>query len=345
LEEVFDMTPFKRNFLQHAHAVGEWMRTHQARGGLDVQTLQMEIKLGDQAVRLYPQFTGPTEDGGMVFSNTLAPHSDGFVGWYPYQGKAWPAAQSKLAFKQLAAKHQLRVPAWTQDLSQVKGAFIVKADCSSLGRGLHGPYRVMQGQALPQGLGFVPGEYAEQFIMGRLLKAWYWNNELVVAELSPMPYVLGDGTRTVQQLVERALPASEAMPEPLKGLLGLQNLTPHSVPTKGQVVVVDYRYMSSLNPAITRNHDIRPQIKGTGLEAQLQQAGQWFWQDVPAELCEGVVLSADGVVDEQGRVWFLELNCNPLLHPSFYNTMLSGVFGLNASAKALQSPQAQEAIA
>lgn len=33
----------------------------------------------------------------------------------------------------------------------------------------------------------------------------------------------------------------------------------------------------------------------------------------------------DGVVDGQGKVWFLEVNCNPRLHPAFYAPMLSSL--------------------
>ena len=36
--------------------------------------------------------------------------------------------------------------------------------------------------------------------------------------------------------------------------------------------------------------------------------------------------SLDGVVDEEDRIWWLEVNCNPLLHPAVYETMLDALF-------------------
>jgi hypothetical protein len=322
------MNPFKRNFLQHAHAVGAWMRTHGATGGTDVGTLQMQISLKGKSLRFFPQFTCDTDDGGIAFSPQLMDGVNGFVGWYPYQPKAWPAAQNKLAFKQLAARHQLRIPAWSQDIRQVKGAFIVKAERSSLGRGMHGPYRVQEGQAPTASLDLSKGEYAEQFIMGRMLKAWYWNDQLLVAELAPMPYVQGNGLSTVEQLLLRKLGDDQTLPEPLDSLLSMQGLQRQSVLSDNAVAVVDYRYMSPLNPAFTRDHNVRPQIKGNNLEAQLLQAGQWFWNDIPADIRDNTIFSVDGIVDDQGRVWLLEINCNPQIHPAFYSTMLDSLYGV-----------------
>jgi hypothetical protein len=326
------MNPFKRNFLQHAHAVGGWMRTHGATGGMDVITLQMQISLGSKSLRFFPQFTANDAHGEMAFFPDILDGVNGFVGWYPYQGKAWPAAQTKLAFKQLAAQSKLRTPPWTQDLSQVKGAFIIKADRSSLGRGLRGPFHVPAGSAAPSILQLAPDEYAEQFVLGRLVKAWFWNQQLAVAELTPMPYVQGDGHSTVDQLLARKLTDGQRVPEPLDSLLALQTLQRHSVLRKDQAAVVDYRYMSPLNPAITQDHNVQPHIQGSKLEAQLLQAGQCFWDDMPADLREGTISSADAVMDAQGRLWFLELNCNPLLHPAFYSTMLDGIFGVKTPA-------------
>ena len=41
---------------------------------------------------------------------------------------------------------------------------------------------------------------------------------------------------------------------------------------------------------------------------------------------DGTAFSLDGVVDAKGQVWFLEANCNPQLHPAFYDVMLNGIF-------------------
>jgi hypothetical protein len=322
------MNPFKRNFLQHAHAVGGWMRTHGATGGMDVISLQMQISLGGKSVRFFPQFTADDANGDMAFFPQIMDGVNGFVGWYPYQGKAWPAAQTKLAFKQLAAQSKLRIPPWTQDLSQVKGAFIIKADRSSLGHGLRGPFHVQAGSAVPSTLHLAAGEYAEQFILGRLVKAWYWDQQLAVAELTPMPYVQGDGHSTVDQLLARKLTDGQTVPEPLDSLLALQKLQRHSVLAAAQVAVVDYRYMSPLNPAFLQDHNVQPHIKGSKLEAQLLLAGQCFWNDMPADQRGNTISTADAIMDEQGQLWFLELNCNPQLHPAIYTTMLDGIFGV-----------------
>jgi hypothetical protein len=322
------MIPFKRNFLQHAHAVGAWMQAHGATGGLDVPTLQMQISLKSKTLRFYPQFTADVVDGSIAFFPKLVDTSNGFVGWYPYESKVWPAAQDKLLFKQLAAQLQMRVPAWTQNIDEVKGAFLIKAARSSLGRGLRGPFRKSEGYALPVNIRLNEGEYAEQFILGKLLKAWFWNDQLAVCELSPMPYVRGDSQQSVEQLLKRQLGPNDPIPEPLDQLLAWQQLSRASVLADQQIAVVDYRYMASLSPALTRDHNVRPQIKGTGLEAQLLQVGKWLWADMPADQRQDTVYTVDAVVDDEGRVWCLEMNCNSVLHPALYEQMLDGLFGV-----------------
>ena len=329
------MNPFKRNFLQHALAVGEWMTAHRATGGLDVVTLQMQISLGGKSVRFYPQFTTRPAEGDVCFIAQLQPGVDGFVGWYPYQRKVWPAAQNKIAFKQIAQRAKIRIPAWSRQLDDAKGVFLIKSETSSFGLGQRGPYVRKLGQDIPDNLQLADGEYIEQFILGRLLKAWFWDDRLAVLELSPMPFVEGDGVRSVAQLLQKKLPPNETFPSSLDSLLRVQGKTQASVPSPSEPVVVDYLYTSPLNPAATQDHDIFPQSHGTALAAQLASAGQTLWAAIPAELRQGTVMSVDGVVDEKGQIWFLEANCNPQLHPSIYDHMLNAVFGLPNTAQTL----------
>ena len=92
--------------------------------------------------------------------------------------------------------------------------------------------------------------------------------------------------------------------------------------------IADYRYMSLLNPATSRDHDVRERIRGTELEAQLRNAGEHCWLAIPKEIRDGTMFSIDGMADPGGNIWFLETNCNPQLHPAAYEAMLDGVFGL-----------------
>lgn len=310
---------FRRNFLQHALAVSTWMQQHDAGGGIDPKTMGMEIARGDRAVRFYPQFV-VEQQGRMSFVPRLQPGVSGFVGWIPAPGKGWKEAADKLAFKEFARAHGLRTPLSGGPGTLPACDYLVKKAVSTLGRHLHGPFPAARRQAIPQ------GHFWEQFVRGRVVKAWYWNGELAVVELVQMPTVIGDGHRTLAELALQALgPVAAAKPPPAD-LIALQGLTLASVPAAGQRVELEYRYISPLNPSNHADQNAREAIRGTGVEEQLVRAGRACLQALPEADREDTAFSLDGVLDPQDRLWLLEVNCNPLLHPAFYGTMLDALF-------------------
>lgn len=319
------LQPFKRNFLQHALAVSAWMQQHEAKGGMDPRSLSMEIAHNGRAVRFYPQFVAE-QPGGIGFVPHLQPAVSGFVGWLPYFGKGWEESRDKLAFKRFAQAHGLIIPAWSQNVADVKGPFLVKHRHSTLGRSQRGPYVAAPPPASQTQVTLADGEYCEQFVFGLVLKAWYWNGQPTVVEAVPMPTIQGDGASTPRQLIASRLPQGAVWPEVLTILIQLQGQSVDAVLERDKTIVADYRYMSELNPSITADHNIRARIAGTGLEQQLLQAGELCLACVPAALRENVAFSLDGIVDDTGQIHFLEMNCNPLLHPAFYLPMLDSLF-------------------
>ncbi len=327
------MQPFKRNHLQHALAVSTWMREHNAVGGQDPRSLVMEVTQGEKTVRLLPQFDAETETG-MVFVNQLSPGVTGFVGWYPYPPKGWPIAQNKITFKEFARRSGLRTPAWSRNMEDVKGAVLVKREVSSLGAGQRGPFMMAKPPAARADLRLAANEFCEQFITGQLLKAWYWCDELAVVEVVNMPAVQGNGQNTVRQLAQTLAKRTDlALPDEL---LRIQGVAPDDVLRQGRSLIVDYQYLAQSNPSLYADYNCRDRIRGTPFEAQLQQAGQLCWAEVPEETRGiGAAMTLDGVVDADGKVWFLEVNCNPRLHPAFYAPMLDAIF-LQPQPKSLQ---------
>lgn len=311
--------PFRRNFLQHALAVSAWMQRHDARGGIDPRTFGMEISLGERAVRFYPQFMMDRQ-GDLCFVPRLQSGVSGFVGWVPKPGRGWTESSDKQAFKAFARSHGLRTPLSGGPGTLPMCDYLVKKASSTLGRDLHGPFPAAHRIDIPE------GTYWEQFVLGRVLKAWYWNGELAVAEAVKMPAVTGDGKRTVAELALNALgPVAAAHPLPAE-FLELQGATLASVPEPGRQIQLEYRYLSPFNPSNHVDQNIRAAIRGTAIEHDLVHAGRTCLKAVPQDRREDIAFSLDGVVDGQDRVWFLEVNCNPLLHPAFYETMLDALF-------------------
>jgi hypothetical protein len=310
---------FRRNFLQHSMAVSMWMQEHQAKGGIDPRSLSMEIALGGNAVRFYPQFA-VVREGGETFIPRLEPGVRGFVGWMPYFGKGWKEAGSKLAFKRFAARYALPTPAWGFADARPPGDHLVKESSGTLGRGIRGPFRASQALALAE------GEYWEHFMRGRVVKAWYWDGELAVVEVVPMPTVTGDGKRMVAELALEALGSVAAEHPIVPELLALQELTLTIVPAQGQTVQLEYRYISPFSPAKYVDHNVRDKLRGTSLETQLVHAGRVCLNVVPEDIRPCTAFTLDGVLDAQGQLWLLEMNSNPQLHPAFYRPMLDALF-------------------
>lgn len=318
------MLPFKRNYLQHALAMSAWMTAHGVEAAQDPKTLGLELKHGAKVVRLHPQFDVETPHGPCFVQN-IGPSVVGFVGWFPYLPKGWPAAQSKLAFKEFARHVHLRTPAWSTNASDAKGLVLVKRDVSTFGVGQRGPFLLPASQASGQRLAIDAGEYIEQFIVGRLVKAWYWCEQLAVVEVLDMPCVTGDGTKTVLRLYEDLCRQTDVRPS--AALLKAQGCEETEVLDAGKRMLVDYQILAPSSPAHFQDFNCRQRIVGSGFEAQLLEAGRLAWSSVPQQHRGiGAFLSLDGVLDAQGRVWFLEMNCNPRLHPAAYGPMLDAIF-------------------
>jgi hypothetical protein len=259
-------------------------------------------------------------DGSIGFSPILLPGVLGFVGWLPYFNKVWPEAQDKLQFKQTAQARGLRIPEWETTSGKQGWPFLVKDRRSTLGRGLRGPYLA------DDDVEFGEGSFVEGFQFGQLVKAWFWAGELIVVEIAPMPYVVGDGQHTLADLVLQQTGRSAEQLDALKEIARLQGLTPGAVPAAKRVVTVDYRYLSELNIAAVEDRNAREAIRNTDIERQLSEAGVRMHASIPLGLREEVLFTLDAVLDGRKQLWFLEMNCNPQLHPAAYAQMFDRLF-------------------
>jgi len=139
-----------------------------------------------------------------------------------------------------------------------------------------------------------------------------------------MPTIRGTGKHSFRQLVASMLGRHDRFPADLHALAEIQGLSLDSVLADGRSALAEYRYMSPLNPAGMRDLNAIHEIRGTAIESQLASAGAAMLSAIPADLRSGTAFTLDGIVDERGKVWFLEANCNPQLHPAFYDAVLTG---------------------
>lgn len=290
---------------------------------IDMTDFSMSVSDG-RAVRRWPaKFMGQV-DGRLVYTDQPTDTTFGFAGWTPYRHKRWPAATGKLAFKQFAQSQGLPTPAATDDPARIGGPFIVKASSSSFGEGLRGPYLRHDADDPRHQLG--EGEFYENFIVGHIAKAWCWGPACVALELQLPTIITGDGTSTLRELVLRMKVQFggydwESIAH-LAAYCGVASLD--AVVPPGKQVIVEYRYGSRFANGDGRSVNRLSAAQATGLAQQFHAAANKLCRAVAQEDDPLQTLyTLDAMVDQDGTVLFLEMNCNPLVHPDAYAAMLA----------------------
>jgi hypothetical protein len=328
---------YKQSLFFHAKALHGFLPRFQAKANMNLGTFRLEVKARGRYYWMTPQFLYRGA-GGMRYAPQIAGDAVGFVGWLPYFNKRWPIAVAKLPFKQFCDERGLATPRYWTAGSEPGADFIIKHPSSSFGRGIRGPFKTKAQSG--EDAGRHEHEYCEQFIEGRIAKIWYWNDRPVCLELKSMPRVTGDGVRTLFELIAARAPHPSAPPErsQFAALARYQELALDAVLPAGQTALADFLYNSPLFPLSAQNSNVLTDYAGTAIGKQLAQSGPVFWSGIPEDLRAGTLYSVDAIVDDHDRVWFLEMNCNPMVHPDCYFAMLESMFG--AAEDAAQAPPA-----
>jgi hypothetical protein len=262
--------------------------------------------------------------GRLVYTDSLVKGTVGFAGWMPYLLRQWPIALDKIEFKRYAISNGIPTPAACFDPSSIQGPFIIKQNNSSFGEGIRGPYLAFDEHAPAHAL--QEGEYYENFIVGHIAKAWCWGGECMAVHLHAPSVAVGDGQSTLRQLVGR-LPNSRGddndweLIERLAAFCGIGSLD--EVVPPGKQVMVEFRYGSRYEAVTFENPNVLDRIRSSGLARQFADAARKFAAAIPPQADAGpTMFTLDAMVDADGQVLFLEMNCNPLVHPDLYGAML-----------------------
>jgi hypothetical protein len=312
--------PYQTSLICHSSAILECVARFGATADLRLPSYVLRVRARNRYYDLFPQFI-ERKDGRLLFSRHMPAGRDGagFVGWLPYAGKRWPASTSKLAFKEFCAAHGLRTPRISLGAPEGFERYIVKGNASSFGQGIRGPFR-KQDAGDP---GALAGEkeYCEEFIAGRSAKAWYWDDKLAALEILTMPTVTGDGARTYRNLMA-------AMPRPMiEALARFQGIEADAMVPAGKTLMADFRHGSPFLTVNMLNQNVLAEHAASEIGRQFAATGATFWSAVPEEQRPLTVYTVDAIVDDKDRVWFVEMNCNPAVHPDVYPAMFGRLFG------------------
>jgi len=240
-------------------------------------------------------------------------------------------ADKALTYDLLARKgyplpaHQLftlsQLPAAEAFLRAQRGAVVVKpANGTGGGRGVTTGVTTAKSlrRAARIAAGFNPNLLVEEHLSGKSYRLLYLDGVYVDAVRRDAPAVVGDGRRTIRELVvqenlrrRRSRPLSALSPLVIDGdsrnCLERQGLSPAHRPRDGEAVIVK----AAINEnCASQNLNVRDEIS-----KDIVQAGAALVSDLGVR-CAGVDLICDdaSLPLEQGRGIFTEVNVNPGIH-------------------------------
>jgi hypothetical protein len=305
--------------LNHLRPIRSWADEYAATLALDAISFVLKVNLAGKTIELTPRFSIRTPTG-LGYTQTMGDKGS-FVGWLPYQTHHWPCATDKLLFKQCCADEGLRTPTWGR--APTAGDFLIKAQYGSFGKNITGPWGA---HAPPPPAALPEGCFVESFKFGRSAKAGYWPDQPVAVEVLTPPHIIGDGQRSIRTLLtqvrgsfDRTYPSQAAKP-----MLAWQGLQLDDVPSAGRKVWIGFKYVTEFDARTWNDRDAWDTLDEP-LRAQFLLAGPAFLHTVPDRIRDSVY-TVDAVIDQQGAVWFLEMNCHPMVHPKVYRLMLDTLF-------------------
>jgi hypothetical protein len=329
----------------HAWAVGRAATDLGLKACVQLPDFSLRIEHGGTPVLWLPKFIRTT-DGHLSYASAPGAGVTGFAGWTPYGLRRWPSGSSKFGFKRFAAAHGIATPAACTAAEAIGGPFLVKHDTSSFGQGMRGPFLAHDAADPAQQLR--AGEYYENFIPGLIAKAWCWGDRCLALHLEAPTIVTGDAQATLRELVD-ALPNSRGganeweLIARLASCCGVASLD--EVIPAGKQVLVEFRYGSRYGEDSPKNPNVWGRMRDARVLQQFADAATACAEDIASQSREGdACYTLDAIVDAEGTVWFLEMNCNPLVHPDLYAPMLASAFGHVAqSARHLPASDLQAA--
>ncbi|MNV37683.1 hypothetical protein D3C71_1292120 [compost metagenome] len=177
-------------------------------------------------------------------------------------------------------------------------------------------------------------QFVEQFVFGKIVKLWLWGATAVFADVQTYAQIVGDGSTCAGELAKRKIHgdsganvlADQAI---VDACLSFQGVQRDDVLSAGQTLWIDFRYGRTF---LARQRAERISNALPALQKQCAEQLTALQQGVARALSHvasaPLACSVDGILDEHGQLWWLELNSNPLFPHHGYNTMLSDLFDL-----------------
>lgn len=323
----------KNKLLDHFRLLDLAIRKTDVEAFLNVRNFAVALRRGHVKAILMPQFLA-SYGGTLRYVPRMTETSFMFAGWLPYYNKRWELATDKFAFKRNVAAAGLATPSFGMEPPLESQALLFKPFRSSFGRQLAGPFDASTMPPSSRGDG-----YFEEFVEGQALKIWYWNETPLCLEQVRAPRVVGDGRLSIEALMRRRLDAKDQLSKDDRdqavadcaSWLAFKGARLKDVPAAHRVLTVDYRYGSHLVRAADRQTFGVDDEAVRDLRADLDRIGRHLFRQIPDAIRQGTLYTVDAVLNER-RIWLLEMNSNPTVHPIAYPLIVEHAVEQAASA-------------
>jgi hypothetical protein len=292
-------------------------------------TMQALVRRGPRHVTLHPRFQ--TRAGGEILvTPRLHDETDAFLGWLPYASRHFPLGADDAAFRRLARSLGLRAPELFTKRPSSKVALVVSRATAAPVRQVDGPFRSPEDHPVE----LQPGEHYEQFVEGELLRAWFWNETPICAERDTTPFVVGDGTSTIRELIIRRMDEEtllsvrdrEVLLTRSAVVLRYHDQTLGTVLPEGARQRIEVGY--GVSPPLARDDrhllDLRSGPEPAWLPS-LRDAGRRLLGAMPEAVRAGSLFTVDAILDAEQDVWLLSMNGHPTVHPLAYPVMIENL--------------------
>lgn len=317
------------NLLSHFRLLAASAKSLGLQLQLDFNTFRVEVSGRDRYFELEPEFAAFTPAGVLEFSHEMLPRSRVFTGWRCAPKKSCEVSSDKRAFMAFCARNQVRTPRTFARAADATTNTIVKQARPGIRGVIRGPFA--PGAIPPTCLQASFEPIIQEFVPGHMLEAWYWDGQLLAAEVRNRPHVMGDGMTSVRELIACSSLSDDWIDwTAAEDAARFQGATLDTVLSAGKELAVDIRFTSALQAPTAEN--VLKTLVGTPVQQQLLRAGPVFWRAIAQEIRAHTSFVLSAVIDSRQQLWFTDMITDLRIHPETYDPMLRSLFEMPAAA-------------
>jgi hypothetical protein len=283
---------------------------------LNCKNFLATVNLRNSDFLLYPLFLEKS-DTHLRYTTEFNQSAVCFLGWRDYPTREIDLFSDKILLKEQLLIHGLLTPSYSTDINYAGQDVIIKKRSGSFGEAIYGPYKYASDYPLhPE-----EGEFFEQLIKGKIIKLLYSDNEPIYLEVQKMPTITGNGRSTIAELAQKRAVSRGRLgcnKYQLDEILSYQDKSLASVLANKEEVWADFRYESDLAKchAIKELLPSHPFFKA--LNSNFDRIGDYLFAVIQQHNVEHLFYTVDAILDDEKKLWILEVNANPAIYPAAY---------------------------